>query len=103
MKPVCLEPRSAAVLARMVAADRPVSAMEIGRDSGLYPNGTSQTWAELGLSLAGPLLEHRLAFKAGRRPIQFDITERGRIAIALFRIIATRQFETAQRKEVVSS
>jgi len=32
----------AAVLVRMVAADLPVTAMEIGRDTGLYPLGTAQ-------------------------------------------------------------
>ena len=42
-----LKPRQAAVL----AADREVTALEIGRDSGLYPNGNSRTWAELGSSL----------------------------------------------------
>jgi hypothetical protein len=51
-KPAFLEPRSAAVLAHMVAVDRPVTAGEIGRDSGLYPRGTPQIWTELGRSLA---------------------------------------------------
>ncbi|KGT79309.1 hypothetical protein ABIF65_003839 [Bradyrhizobium japonicum] len=92
-KPVYLEPRSAAVLAHMVAYDRPVTAAEIGRDSGLHPRGTPQTWAELGRSLARPLLEHRLALRAGRAPIHFIITERGRIAIALFRVITTRKLK----------
>lgn len=94
-KPAYLEPRSAAVLAHMVAADGPVTATDIGRNSGLYPNGHPQTWAELGRSLVRPLLEHRLAFKAGRKPMRFDITERGRIAIALFRVIATRKLHEA--------
>ncbi|MCK1577734.1 hypothetical protein [Bradyrhizobium sp. 174] len=92
-KPTYLQPQSAAVLAHMVAADGPVTAMEIGRQSGLRPRGTRQTWAELGRWLARPLLEHRLALKSGRLPIRFEITERGRIAIALFRVITTRKFE----------
>lgn len=92
-RPTYLEPRSAAVLAHMVAADGPVTAAEIGRDSGLYPRGTPESWAELGRSLVRPLLQHGLAFKAGRRPIQFVITERGRIAIALFKVIANRKLK----------
>lgn len=98
-KPTYLQPQSAAVLAHMVSADGPVTAMEIGRQSGLRPRGTRQTWAELGRWLVRPLLDHRLAFKAGCRPIQFEITERGRIAIALFRVISGRHFEAAHRKE----
>ena len=43
-----LQPRTAAVLARLVAADGSMTAREIGRDPGLYPNGNDVTWAELG-------------------------------------------------------
>lgn len=44
-KPVYLEPRSAAVLAHMLAGEGSVTAAEIGRDSGFYPHATP---AELG-------------------------------------------------------
>lgn len=86
-----LKPREATVLALLLAADREMTAIEIGRDSGLYRNGTPQTWAELGSSLIRPLLIAGAAAKCGRKPLRFEITERGRIAIALFRAIANRK------------
>ncbi|WP_143046603.1 hypothetical protein [Bradyrhizobium erythrophlei] len=68
-----------------------MTALEIGRDSGLYQNGTPRTWAELGSSLIRPLLIAGAAAKCGRKPLRFEITERGRIAIALFKAIANRK------------
>lgn len=90
MKRALLQPREAAVLARL-AADGAMTAMEIGHDSGLYPHGKPATWAELGRLLVHPLLRAGAVTKAGRKPLRFDITERGRIAIALFRAIANRK------------
>ncbi|WP_157113121.1 hypothetical protein [Bradyrhizobium embrapense] len=71
-----------------------MTAMEIGHDSGLYPNGRPATWAELGRLLVQPLLRAGAVTKAGRKPLRFEITERGRIAIALFKAIANRKAST---------
>ncbi|UFX42010.1 hypothetical protein HAP47_0022220 [Bradyrhizobium sp. 41S5] len=87
-----LKPREAAVLARL-AADGAMTALEIGQASGLYPNGRPATWAEFGRLLVQPLLRAGAVTKAGRKPL-LDITERGRIAIALFRAIANRKGST---------
>ncbi|PDT77134.1 hypothetical protein [Bradyrhizobium sp. C9] len=86
-----LKPREATILALLLAADREMTALEIGRDSGLCRNGNTRTWAELGSSLIRPLLIAGAAAKCGRKPLCFEITERGRIAIALFRVIANRK------------
>ncbi|MCW2194973.1 hypothetical protein DXU07_45305 [Bradyrhizobium elkanii] len=86
-----LRPREATVLTLLLAADREMTALEIGRDSGFYQNGTPQTWAELGSSLIRPLLIAGAAAKCGRKPLRFEITERGRIALALFKAIANRK------------
>lgn len=85
-----LKPREAAVLA-LLAADGSLTALEIGHYSGLYPHGRPATWAELGRLLVQPLLRAGAVTKAGRKPLRFEITERGRIAIALFRTIANRK------------
>nr|WP_165128259.1 hypothetical protein [Bradyrhizobium sp. 6(2017)]QIG97940.1 hypothetical protein G6P99_40785 [Bradyrhizobium sp. 6(2017)] len=68
-----------------------MTALEIGRDSGLYPNGNSRTSAELGSSLIRPLLIAGAVAQCGRKRLRFEITERGRIAIALFKAIANRK------------
>lgn len=49
-----LQPREAAVLTSL-AADGAMTAMDLGQDSGLYPNGGSATWAGLGRLLVHPL------------------------------------------------
>lgn len=83
--------RDAGVLIRLMFVDQPCTALEIGRDSGLYPNGNPQTWAQLGQSLIHPLVRFGAAAKAGRSPMKYEITERGRIAVALFRATANRK------------
>jgi hypothetical protein len=86
--------RDAGILIRLMAADAPATSLEIGRDSGLYPNGNVQTWAQLGQSLIYPLVRLGAAAKAGRKPLKYEITEKGRIAVALFRAIANRKDRT---------
>jgi hypothetical protein len=83
--------RTAGTLIRLMFVDQPCTALEIGRASGLYPNGNPQTWAQLGQSLIYPLMRLGVAAKAGRSPMRYEITERGRIAVALFRAIANRK------------
>ncbi len=83
--------RNAAVLIRLIAADSPMTALEIGRDSGLYSKGNDQTWKDLGQSLIYPLVRLRAAAKCGRKPMSYEVTEKGRIAVALFRVISNRK------------
>ena len=86
-----MNPRDAGVLVRLMANDQPSTPLEIGRDSGMYPNGNSVTWAQLGLTLISSLVRSGAATKCGRNPLKFQITEKGRIAVALFRAIANRK------------
>jgi hypothetical protein len=90
-----LNVRDTAVLAALLEADRPLNAAALGEASGIYPNGRPQTWAELGRLLAHQLGEVRLVAKAGRNPLRYEITERGRIALALHRAIEARKLRRA--------
>lgn len=83
--------RDAGVLIRLIANEQPSTAMEIGRDTALAPNGTPAAWAQIGLTLIYSLVRLGVAAKAGRNPMRFEITERGRIAVALFRAAANRK------------
>jgi hypothetical protein len=87
-----LQPAAAGVLVRLMEeSGHQSSAMEIGRDSLIYPGGNAATWADLGKSLINPLVRFGVAAKCGRSPLRFEITERGRIAVALFRAKANRR------------
>lgn len=89
-----LQPTPAAVLARLAAADSPTTSVAIGRDSGIRSKGNDQTWADLGKSLIRPLCRTGCAAICGRKPLRYEITEKGRIAAALFRAIANRKAMT---------
>ena len=95
-----MDARQTGVLIRLMDADSPMTCADIGRESGLYPNGNVQTWADLGRSLIYPLTRLGVAAKCGRAPLRYEVTEKGRIAIALFRVIANRK--TAHKEGVAA-
>lgn len=74
----------ALTLAILLEAGEPLSAMDIGYATGKYRNGSPSTWADLGRHLVTRLTTAGAVTKHGRKPMRFDITDRGRLALALF-------------------
>jgi hypothetical protein len=81
----------ALTLAILLRADKPVTALHIGRASKKYKHGNEVTWRELGKSLVGELTRVKAVHKHGRQPMRYEISERGRIALALWRAKQQRQ------------
>lgn len=85
-----LHPHQAKTLQILLDADRAMLPFEIGKADGRYRDGNVRTWSELGRHLVYHLVRYRAVARAGRAPLRFEITERGRIALALFRFKESR-------------
>lgn len=75
----------------LLDADRAMLPFEIGKIDGRYANGNIRTWSELGRHLVYHLVRYRAVDRAGRAPLRFEITERGRIALAIWRFKEDRR------------
>lgn len=84
-------PENAGVLRILVEADRPLTAFEIGRADGRYRMDDRRAVASLGRYLVHHLLTYGVVARTQRAPERYDITERGRIALAIYRAKESRR------------
>lgn len=69
----------------LLGAERPMTMFELGRADGRWPRASTAAIADLGRYLAQTLVETGAVAREGRAPVRFDITERGRIALAIWK------------------
>lgn len=75
----------------LLGAERPMTMFELGRADGRYRRANDAMVADLGRYLAQPLVETGAVAREGRSPARFDITERGRIALAIWKAKEARR------------
>lgn len=74
----------------LLNAEHPLTPLEIGVADGRCTTGREWTLKELGLSLIRGLVKAKVIGRVGREPVRYDITERGRIALAIYRAKESR-------------
>lgn len=75
-------------------AGEPLTPLEIGIADGRCTTGREWSIREIGHYLIRGLVKAKIVRRVGREPVRYDITERGRIALALFRAKENRRCRT---------